>query len=242
MLFSSLEFIFRFLPLFLICYYVMPAGGRNAVLFLGSLIFYAMGEPFYIFLMLSELFINYGAARVLHRTQTNGWRRFWLIMAVVCDLGLLFVFKYFDFFAENLNFVLHRDLLPVLELTLPLGISFYTFQMISYVADVYNGTVKETGTFLEFATYVCMFPQLIAGPIVQYKEVAASGRCVCRHSSMGWNCSVWDSAQKYCWRTEFLFFGIRCGESASRRFLRRSHGWVRRHFLSRFILISGVIP
>ena len=176
MLFSSLEFIFRFLPLFLICYYVMPAGGRNAVLFLGSLIFYAMGEPFYIFLMLSELFINYGAARVLHRSQTNGWRCFWLVTVVVCDLELLFVFKYFDFFAENLNFVLHRDLLPVLELTLPLGISFYTFQMISYVADVYNGTVKETGTFLEFATYVCMFPQLIAGPIVQYKEVAAQLR------------------------------------------------------------------
>ena len=92
------------------------------------------------------------------------------------DLGALFLFKYFDFFAENVNLLLHQEVVPLLHLTLPLGISFYTFQMISYVADVSMGNIDDPGTFLEFATYLSMFPQLIAGPIVQYKEVSAQLR------------------------------------------------------------------
>ena len=175
MLFSSLEFIFRFLPLFLICYFVMPERGRNMVLFLGSLIFYAIGEPVYVLLMLGSIVVNYFAARRIAAAkslQKAGRQRTWLVIALVFDLGALFLFKYFDFFAENVNLLLHQDLVPLLHLTLPLGISFYTFQMISYVADVSMGNISDPGTFLEFATYLSMFPQLIAGPIVQYKEVS----------------------------------------------------------------------
>ena len=175
MLFSSLEFIFRFLPLFLICYFVMPERGRNMVLFLGSLIFYAIGEPVYVLLMLGSIVVNYFAARRIAAAKSigkAGRQRTWLVIALVFDLGALFLFKYFDFFAENVNLLLHQDLVPLLHLTLPLGISFYTFQMISYVADVSMGNISDPGTFLEFATYLSMFPQLIAGPIVQYKEVS----------------------------------------------------------------------
>ncbi len=175
MLFSSLEFIFRFLSLFLICYFVMPERGRNMVLFLGSLIFYAIGEPVYVLLMLGSIVVNYFAARRIAAAkslQKAGRQRTWLVIALVFDLGALFLFKYFDFFAENVNLLLHQDLVPLLHLTLPLGISFYTFQMISYVADVSMGNISDPGTFLEFATYLSMFPQLIAGPIVQYKEVS----------------------------------------------------------------------
>lgn len=200
MQFSSLEFIFRFLPLFFLCYFVIPERGRNLVLLLGSLVFYAVGEPVYILLMIASILLNYGAAcRIAasdrkHRHRhprfcptepdedratsgddvcvPKGRQRFWLIAALVIDLGALFLFKYFDFFAQNVNLLLNEDALPLLQLTLPLGISFYTFQMISYVADVYMGKIESPGTLLEFAAYVSMFPQLIAGPIVQFKEVS----------------------------------------------------------------------
>ena len=126
MLFSSLEFIFRFLPLFLICYFVMPERGRNMVLFLGSLIFYAIGEPVYVLLMLGSIVVNYFAARRIAAAKSigkAGRQRAWLVIALVFDLGALFLFKYFDFFAENVNLLLHQDLVPLLHLTLPLGIS-----------------------------------------------------------------------------------------------------------------------
>ena len=144
MQFSSLEFIFRFLPLFFLCYIVMPERGRNLVLLMGSLVFYAVGEPVYILLMVASILVNYAAARGIaasrgaflgeHRHRPLRFcptERFWLIMALVIDLGALFLFKYFDFFAGNVNLLLHKDALPMLQLTLPLGISFYTFQMIS---------------------------------------------------------------------------------------------------------------
>ncbi len=179
MLFSSIEFIFRFMPIFFICYFLAPARIKNLVLFLGSLIFYALGEPLFVLLMLGLIVVNYGAAVGVFRAKKRdrqGLERFYLIEALVIDLGTLFLFKYFDFFAENINLLVHRELVPCLALTLPLGISFYTFQMISYVADVSMDKVENPGTFLEFATYLSMFPQLIAGPIVQYKEVAAQLR------------------------------------------------------------------
>lgn len=179
MLFSSIEFIFRFLPIFLICYFLVPGRGKNVVLFLGSLIFYAIGEPVYVLLMLGSIIVNYGAARAVaacKQSGNTGGEHFWLVSALVVDLGALFLFKYFDFFAENMNLLLNRELVPMLHLTLPLGISFYTFQMISYVADVSMGKIDDPGTFLEFATYLSMFPQLIAGPIVQYREVSAQLR------------------------------------------------------------------
>ena len=176
MLFSSLEFIFRFLPLFFLCYFVMPARGRNAVLLLGSLVFYAIGEPLYILLMIGSIFVNYGAARLMAAARSRAGKRLWLIAVLLFDLGALFVFKYFDFFAANVNALAGGEVLPLLELELPLGISFYTFQIISYVADLYTEKLEAPGTLLEFGTYICMFPQLIAGPILQYREVSGQLR------------------------------------------------------------------
>lgn len=172
MLFSSLVFIFRFMPLFFLCYFLTPKSYRNVTLFLGSIIFYAVGEPVYVFLMLTVIVANF--VLCVHMARGRGQRggKRIVAFAMVLDFGLLFVFKYFDFFAGNLNLLFRKDVIPLLHLTLPLGISFYTFQIASYVIDVYRGKIKYTGSLLEFASYVSMFPQLIAGPIVQYPEVS----------------------------------------------------------------------
>ena len=172
MVFSSLMFIFRFMPLFFLWYFLTPKRFRNLTLFLGSIIFYAVGEPVYVFLMLFSIFANFWICIHLARENRQGRRRWILIFAMLLDFGLLFLFKYFDFFAQNLNLILQKEAVPLLGLTLPLGISFYTFQIVSYVGDIYSGKMKHPGSLLEFATYVCMFPQLIAGPIVQYQEVS----------------------------------------------------------------------
>ncbi len=172
MVFSSLVFIFRFMPIFFLCYFLTPKPYRNATLFLGSIVFYAVGEPVYIFLMLFSILFNFFICVHMARAKRPGLRSGILFLALLLDFGMLFLFKYFDFFAKNVNFVFHKDILPLLGLTLPLGISFYTFQIASYVIDIYRGRMRHPGTLLEFATYVCMFPQLIAGPIVQYQEVA----------------------------------------------------------------------
>lgn len=172
MVFSSLLFIFRFMPLFFLCYFLTPKPFRNLTLFLGSIVFYAVGEPIYVFLMLFTIFVNFWICVRLARENRSKSRKWILIFAMLLDFGMLFVFKYFDFFAHNLNLILRQDALPLLGLTLPLGISFYTFQIVSYIGDIYSGKMKHPGTLLEFATYVCMFPQLIAGPIVQYQEVS----------------------------------------------------------------------
>lgn len=172
MVFSSIIFIFRFMPVFFLGYFLTPKSYRNVILFLGSIIFYAVGEPVYIFLMLFTIWINFMFCVRMARKNEENQRKRMLVAAMAIDFGILFLFKYFDFFAQNINLILHREAVPMLHLTLPLGISFYTFQIASYVADIYRGKMKYTGTLLEFATYVCMFPQLIAGPIVQYPEVA----------------------------------------------------------------------
>ena len=172
MVFSSLMFIFRFMPLCFLWYFRTPKRFRNLTLFLGSIIFYAVGEPVYVFLMLFSIFANFWICVHLARENRQGRRRWILIFAMLLDFGMLFLFKYFDFFAQNLNLILQKETVPLLGLTLPLGISFYTFQIVSYVGDIYSGKMKHPGSLLEFATYVCMFPQLIAGPIVQYQEVS----------------------------------------------------------------------
>lgn len=171
MLFSGLAFIFRFLPIFLIVYYICPSKFKNLVIFIGSLIFYAIGEPAFAGLMLAEIIINYGLIRLISKCEKISLRRFMTSIVIVLDIGVLFVFKYFDFFAENVNLIGGAELIPVLGLTLPLGISFYTFQMLSYAVDVCRKEY-EPNSFLKFATYITMFPQLIAGPIVKYVEVS----------------------------------------------------------------------
>lgn len=172
MVFSSLTFIFRFMPLFFLCYFLTPRSFRNVTLFLGSIVFYAVGEPFYVLLMLFSILINFMICVQMARVKESGRRKRILCSAMILDFGLLFLFKYYVFFAQNINLVLHKEVIPLLKLTLPLGISFYTFQIASYIIDVYRGEMRHPGTLLEFATYVCMFPQLIAGPIVQYREVS----------------------------------------------------------------------
>ena len=181
MLFSSVGFLFRFLPIFMIVYLVFPKC-RNIVLLTGSLIFYGVGEPYFVLLLLLSVLVNFGFSRYMfwepRSPQTNRKkkaarrRKRALVLSVALDLGVLFVFKYWDFAAGSINAAAGKGLLPLLSLALPLGISFYTFQMISYQIDCYRGTIKERAGLVAFATYVCMFPQLIAGPIVRYGEVA----------------------------------------------------------------------
>lgn len=181
MLFSSVGFLFRFLPIFMIIYLVFPKC-RNIVLLTGSLIFYGVGEPYFVLLLILSVLVNYGFSRYMfweprspqknRRKKTAKRRKRVLLLAVVVDIGVLFVFKYWDFAAGSINALAGKGVLPLLSLALPLGISFYTFQMLSYQIDCYRGTIKERAGLLSFATYVCMFPQLIAGPIVRYSEVA----------------------------------------------------------------------
>ena len=157
MVFSSLIFIVRFLPAFLTVYVLAPGRCRNLVLFLASLVFYAWGEPVYISLMLFSTFLDYGNGRVLEYARENGrpgLSRAVLLESVLVNLSLLGVFKY-------------SGVLP-----LPVGISFYTFQTMSYTIDVYRGEVPAQKSLTAFGAYVSMFPQLIAGPIVKYKDVA----------------------------------------------------------------------
>lgn len=180
MLFSSVGFLFRFLPIFIIIYVSLPKY-RNCVLLLGSLIFYGVGEPYFVLLLLLSVLVNYAMSRYMfwepkspqtdRKKKAARRKKRALALAVVFDLGALFLFKYWDFAAENINSLAGQRLLPLLSLALPLGISFYTFQMLSYQIDIYYGTVEERADLLSFATYVCMFPQLIAGPIVRYSEV-----------------------------------------------------------------------
>lgn len=182
MLFSSVEFLFRFLPVFMLAYLIVPAKYRNIVLLLGSLVFYGVGEPFFVLLLMLSLTVNYGLSKYMfwepHSPQQNRSRKrarrrkIALTLALVFDFGILFVFKYWDFAADTVNSLAGRNLIPLLALVLPLGISFYTFQMVSYQIDCYRGTIAEPPGIIPFAAYVSMFPQLIAGPIVRYDEVA----------------------------------------------------------------------
>ncbi len=173
MVFSSLEFIFRFLPLFLIIYYVMPARFRNAVLFLGSLCFYAWGDLKYLVLILISILVNYLAVREMKRNKV--YSRIWLIAALLFNFGILFFFKYINFAIENINVPLraltHGTDIATLQLGLPLGISFYTFQAVSYVIDIYRGDCKENPNLFRFATYLVMFPKLVSGPIAAYGDM-----------------------------------------------------------------------
>ena len=173
MVFSSLLFLLRFLPLTLFLYYIVPRRFRNLILFAASLLFYAWGEPVYVCLILSSTFIDYIAGRIVGHYKTKG--RIWKAKAgvaasAIINLGLLGIFKYADFFLSTVNEWMHMCYsLP--HLALPIGISFYTFQTMSYTIDVYRGDADVQKNFITFGTYVSLFPQLIAGPIIRYKTV-----------------------------------------------------------------------
>ena len=170
MLFSSLVFLFTFLPITLLVYYLVPRKVKNVVLLIASLIFYAWGEPVYIFLMLISILFNYfcGMDIALKAGRKSQVRS--LIFTIVVNLFILGFFKYYGFIVTNLNAIL-PFYIPYRKLELPIGISFYTFQTLSYIIDVYRGNVDVQVNLIDFGTYVTMFPQLIAGPIVQYADV-----------------------------------------------------------------------
>ena len=178
MVFSSFEFLLYFLPAFLLFYFLVPFQCKNFVILLGSLIFYYYGvkdHPIYLILILMSVLVNYTAARLIEYNRNQGISRMWLAVGMSWNLGSLLVFKYLDFMTENLNRVLtlmHMERrLPYAEFILPIGISFYTFQISSYLMDVYRKKIPAECSFLKLGTYLCMFPQLIAGPIVTYSQV-----------------------------------------------------------------------
>ena len=167
MVFSSIIFVFMFLPLFLICYFIpRKIKVKNIILLIFSLFFYAWGEPYYIFLMLFMIIINY----LLVIKMDEKKNRKILVLLIIINLLSLFSFKYLNFLIDNINSIFNLSIKNI-NLTLPIGISFYTFQILSYVVDVYKGKVKVQKSFIDLACYVSAFPQLIAGPIVRYSDI-----------------------------------------------------------------------
>lgn len=172
MVFSSLLFLFLFLPAVLILYYCSPRRIRNLILFVTSLFFYAWGEPVYIVIMLVSTLTDYFFGLLLDKPSLSATKRKGVVaLSVVVNLTLLSYFKYADFLIDNIN-ALFGTAIPLTELPLPIGISFYTFQSMSYIIDVYRGTAKAQRNWIDFGAYVSLFPQLVAGPIVKYSTIA----------------------------------------------------------------------
>lgn len=172
MVFSSLAFMFAYLPLTLLIYYIVPRKGRNIFLFFINLVFYGWGEPKLVFLMLFNILFNYlGGFLVDKFRQDAKKKKLFLILTCILDIGILAVFKYTGMITETLNMLPFLNI-PELQISLPIGISFYTFQTMSYVIDVYRDDAPVSKNFINFGTYVALFPQLIAGPIVRYRDVA----------------------------------------------------------------------
>lgn len=172
MVFSSLVFMFAYLPITLLAYYLVPRQGRNIFLFIVNLIFYGWGEPKLVLLMVFNIFLNYAGGWLVDKYRADAKKKkLFLILTCVLDIGILAVFKYTGMITETLNMLPFLNI-PELQISLPIGISFYTFQTMSYVIDVYRDDAPVSKNFINFGTYVALFPQLIAGPIVRYRDVA----------------------------------------------------------------------
>ena len=165
MLFSSIPFLYYFLPSVLILYFIAPQKLKNTVLMISSLVFYGWGEPKYVVLMIASIVIGYISGILIEAFSEKKLSKLFLGLSVVVDLGFLAYFKYADFFIENFNAATGLSL-PLLRIALPIGISFYTFQILSYTIDVYRKDVGAQKNIINLAAYITMFPQLIAGPIV----------------------------------------------------------------------------
>lgn len=172
MIFSSQIFIFVFLPLTLLIYYLCPNKFKNYILLLASMLFYAWGRVDYVFLLLTSILINYSFGILVSKYN----KKFILIIGIILNLSLLFYFKYYNFSISNLNTLFKLDL-PLKEILLPIGISFFTFQGMSYIIDIYRGNAKVNKNIFSVALYVSLFPQLVAGPIVKYKDIDGQIRC-----------------------------------------------------------------
>lgn len=169
MVFSSTIFLFAFFPLFIAVYFLTPSRpAKNIILLLFSLLFYAWGEPVYVFLMIGSIIFNWKIALALGNSLR---KNLWLLCALFVDIGVLVLFKYETFLSQNINLALGEEYIADLQLALPVGISFFTLQAISYIVDVYRGTVKPQTNLLYLGMYIAMFPQLIAGPIVRYSQI-----------------------------------------------------------------------
>lgn len=172
MVFSSLVFMFAYLPITLLAYYLVPRQGRNIFLFIVNLIFYGWGEPKLVLLMVFNIFLNYTGGWLVDKYRADAKKKkLFLILTCVLDIGILAVFKYTGMITETLNMLPFLNI-PELQISLPIGISFYTFQTMSYVIDVYRDDAPVSKNFINFGTYVALFPQLIAGPIVRYRDIA----------------------------------------------------------------------
>ena len=169
MLFSSIIFLYYFLPCVLILYFAVPRFAKNLVLLLSSLVFYAWGEPKYVILMAISIGVGYASGLLIEKYRERSLSRYIMIVSAAICLGFLGYFKYANFFADNFNSIVGKESI-VLNIALPIGISFYTFQILSYIVDVYRGT-KAQRNLISLAAYITMFPQLIAGPIVRYVDI-----------------------------------------------------------------------
>ena len=167
MIFSSILFIYYFLPILLIVYFIIPSKYKNLTLLLFSLIFYFLGEPKYIIVLLLSCIINYFLSKQIEKEK---YSKLYLIISLIYNISQLLVFKYTDFFISNINSIFNTNI-PLIHIIMPIGISFFTFQIIGYIVDVYNKKHKSAKNIINFMTYVCLFPQLVAGPIVRYIDV-----------------------------------------------------------------------
>lgn len=175
MVFSSITFLVYFLPVFLLLYHLVPNKFKNAVILAGSIYFYSWGGPKFIFVILGTTFLDFFLVNAMHSQKTKSGQRMFLILSLCLNVGLLFYFKYCNFFIENINDVLGLfGVKPIgwIKVILPIGISFYTFESITYVVDVYRGIHKPLKNFWHYQTYILLFPKLIAGPIVRYHDIA----------------------------------------------------------------------
>jgi len=171
MVFSSILFVFRFLPIALGLYFLTPKKYKNLSILILSLIFYSWGEPKYFLIMIASIAVDYSVSRGIEKYRENRKVTVYLLcISVIFNLGMLFFFKYFNFFLDNINELFNLALNHV-KITLPLGISFYTFQTMSYTIDVFEGKVEAEENIIDFGAFVCLFPQLIAGPIVKYTDI-----------------------------------------------------------------------
>ena len=167
MLFSSITFLYYFLPILLIFYFILPNRYNNLVLLVFSLLFYFLGEPKYIVILLLSCFVNYYLGKLV---ECGKRKKLYLVIAVFYNVIQLLIFKYIDFFIGNINNIFGVGL-PLMYIAMPIGVSFFTFQALGYVIDVYRKKHKASGSLINFMTYICLFPQLVAGPIVRYADV-----------------------------------------------------------------------
>lgn len=175
MVFSSITFLVYFLPIFLLAYHLTPHKFKNACILIFSIVFYAWGGPKFIFVILGTTFLDFFLVNKMHEAKTTKTKKQFLVLSLVMNLGLLFYFKYSNFFIENINAVLGLagiSEIKWLKIILPIGISFYTFESVTYVVDVYRGIHKPLKNFWHYQTYILLFPKLIAGPIVRYHDIA----------------------------------------------------------------------